>query len=1203
MPQLVADGPNLPHALIEAWDQDRAIFFCGAGVSARARLPLFNDLVRHAYKKLSAMPPRKADPAWAFPDRLLSRLEQDFTSGAVRSAVVQRLLADNGDITSHKALIELARLRERSGLRLVTTNFDRLFEHALAEVGLSACRYSAPLLPTPSDDADGRFQGLIYLHGRISDDSDHRNLVLTSPDFGRAYLTDGYARRFVLRLVQEFTPVFVGYSLADPVLRYIFDAIGAERAARRLPEARPSAFIFRSAKEQQPLPEGVVGIPYDPRTEQGIAYGLLHTTLEAWATWRDRKARVREAWRADPAGLPLHERALVAWSVSGEGHEPGFGAAILDDLCRQSDSPPPSLGWLDVLERAEAERLAAHRDEMRAWEEKGQKGPSLKTPALPLRDLMAPTHDAMPLPAGAGKLALWLVRHLDDPALVTWTVARLHGYGTRLHPHLRRLIRARLTSADDGQPTARVWRWLTAEAEWAKTSHSWNWRPSSIPPFDEVLSRIDHDELLACLAPRLQLAPSTSRELESRLSRAMGGALDQSRPWSLQHLVDVKVMLSCNGLAPTIVRRARSLPAANLSQLAWPVTDLLDRALSLLDWRNGLGTSRDSSPQGHPINVAPEHVHDWQLLRPLLWSAWRALDERDATSSRLLIERWRLLGRPTFQRFAVAAMGASPHVATEELLRYLLSDGASLLWDLIPRDELEQPLQRLWCELDPDKRAWLLDAILSPPDEQQSAPHDGRGARLAILARSGGPDLPRSASRHLEVFEAARAAASAARETVTAEELLDLGDDALARRLRTDTSQECERAWSEAVECEPDRALQLIPILLAEDQLPTRPLLEVVWRTSPPRADKKLALDALHVFAAVPADMLACRPDLVVAMSGFIRRIAEAPWHEPDVSEPVLRLWDRLISLIDLATSPVEAEELLDLPVDDLVTTVLLALEREQSAEATVGTLSRLDRLTSDAALFPAALRTLGRSLPFLDAVAPDWTARHLLPAFDWRSHPEQAARAWEAYLSAAGLMTTKLWPRLRVSLLDTFSYLDRLSSHAHEMAVQLLLAVVLYPPGRTLSDHAARSALRACDEPMLNSAAWFLWHTVEDEPSSEQRDQLWRERLGRVVSTQWPRNQALQHRRSWAWLLRMAIALGEAFPEAVDAILTIPAPLRIESEDVLDDLATSNHPDRPERVEAARRLLRLLIERSTPDRELIAEIEARFVSSAGTLA
>ena len=88
---------------------------------------------------------------------------------------------------THEALLTLS--RNRDGLtRLVTTNFGRLFEEAITDKSLDIPRFQEPLLPVPKS----RWDGLVYLHGRLPDELAHGgldHLVVSSGDFGLAYLT------------------------------------------------------------------------------------------------------------------------------------------------------------------------------------------------------------------------------------------------------------------------------------------------------------------------------------------------------------------------------------------------------------------------------------------------------------------------------------------------------------------------------------------------------------------------------------------------------------------------------------------------------------------------------------------------------------------------------------------------------------------------------------------------------------------------------------------------------------------------------------------------------------------------------------------------------------------------------------------------------------------------------------------------------
>ena len=47
--QFVANGPDIPDALLQAHEEGRVVFFCGAGISYPAGLPGFKGLVDGIY--------------------------------------------------------------------------------------------------------------------------------------------------------------------------------------------------------------------------------------------------------------------------------------------------------------------------------------------------------------------------------------------------------------------------------------------------------------------------------------------------------------------------------------------------------------------------------------------------------------------------------------------------------------------------------------------------------------------------------------------------------------------------------------------------------------------------------------------------------------------------------------------------------------------------------------------------------------------------------------------------------------------------------------------------------------------------------------------------------------------------------------------------------------------------------------------------
>jgi len=293
--QFIHQGPDVPERLLQAHEDGRVVFFCGAGISYPASLPGFAGLVKRLYQALGTTPSTVQQAAIKAGqlDTAIALLEADIIGSreAVRRKLAEvltpNLSAPNATAT-HDALLTLGKCRN-GHTRLITTNFDRLFEEVIARKSLIIERFQAPLLPPPKN----RWDGLVYLHGLLSDKPTQRELdrlVISSGDFGLAYLTERWAARFVSELFHNYTVCFVGYSINDPVLRYMMDALAADRL---LGESPPEMFAFGSfskGKEQERANEwrakNVTPILY----REHYRHAYLHKTLQAWAkTYRDGK--------------------------------------------------------------------------------------------------------------------------------------------------------------------------------------------------------------------------------------------------------------------------------------------------------------------------------------------------------------------------------------------------------------------------------------------------------------------------------------------------------------------------------------------------------------------------------------------------------------------------------------------------------------------------------------------------------------------------------------------------------------------------------------------------------------------------------------------------------------------------------------------------------------------------------------------------
>jgi hypothetical protein len=291
--QFIKNGPDIPERLLQAHEDGHVVLFCGAGISYPARLPGFDGLVKRLYSGIGVIPSSIEQMAIKRQqyDTAIGLMEGNIIGGrtTVREQLCKILIPDLSSplaTATHLSLLNLAKNRENR-YRLITTNFDRLFEEVIAREGLPLPRFEAPLLPIPKNQWDG----LVYLHGLLSATPTTISLdrlVVSSGDFGRAYLTERWAARFVSELFRKYTVCFVGYSINDPVLRYMMDALAADRLLGEYP---PEMFAFGSypkGKEEDRANEwkakNVTPILY--REYHHHIY--LHQTLRTWAAvYRD----------------------------------------------------------------------------------------------------------------------------------------------------------------------------------------------------------------------------------------------------------------------------------------------------------------------------------------------------------------------------------------------------------------------------------------------------------------------------------------------------------------------------------------------------------------------------------------------------------------------------------------------------------------------------------------------------------------------------------------------------------------------------------------------------------------------------------------------------------------------------------------------------------------------------------------------------
>ena len=217
-------GVDFPGPLLNALRDGRLVVFAGAGVSMGppARLPSFRKLAEKVAEGTG-----KSITASETDDQFLGRLKEDGVRVHQRTA--ETLQPDNLKPNAlHRNLLRL--FQETGPVRIVTTNFDCLFERAAEVEDLFKNKlkvFEAPALPPGN-----RFEGIVRLHSSINEPEE---MVLTYRDFGRAYLTeeDGWARRFLVSLFANHTVLFVGYSHNDTIMTYLTPSLPPDGGEKR----------------------------------------------------------------------------------------------------------------------------------------------------------------------------------------------------------------------------------------------------------------------------------------------------------------------------------------------------------------------------------------------------------------------------------------------------------------------------------------------------------------------------------------------------------------------------------------------------------------------------------------------------------------------------------------------------------------------------------------------------------------------------------------------------------------------------------------------------------------------------------------------------------------------------------------------------------------------------------------------------------
>ena len=230
------DGPDFPSKLVDSLLAGEVVFLCGTGISA-PQLPDFRQLVKRTYETLGV---EKTDSEHcAFKSKrfeeVLGSLSRRLAAPESVTRTVSKLLSvpNEPHLDQHRTILRLSRDLDNR-ISVVTTNFDTLLERAAIAVSPNtkprSISFAGQALPTPGSPS---FCGIVHIHGRLADHHlglESSQLVLTSADYGDAYMRNGWASRFLFDLARCKAIVLLGYSANDAPVRYFLNVLEADRA-------------------------------------------------------------------------------------------------------------------------------------------------------------------------------------------------------------------------------------------------------------------------------------------------------------------------------------------------------------------------------------------------------------------------------------------------------------------------------------------------------------------------------------------------------------------------------------------------------------------------------------------------------------------------------------------------------------------------------------------------------------------------------------------------------------------------------------------------------------------------------------------------------------------------------------------------------------------------------------------------------------
>lgn len=754
------DGPSIPDILLQRCDAGRVVFLCGAGVSMPSGMPDFVDLTRHVIEFFD--PPAHSEIMVAFRpwldrrefasnvplDQIFNLLHLEYGKDEVNALVTERLSAPlkSKDFGREHGLIKRVS-RSQSGVpQIVTTNFDRLFE--IEQEGKHLVQHLPPAFPDLNFGS--KIEGITYLHGRLVEAaSESHPYVLSSADFGRAYLSEGWATNFIRHLLERYTVVLVGYKAEDPPIKYLLQGLNHDGQYDR---SKLYAFDrgFPEEIEARWRDRGVTAIAYSDHQD-------LWKSMEAWADRVDDPRR----WRAsiiaksqqDPKDLAPHERGQIAHVLRTVQ-----GARLFAEA-----DPAPHPEWVCVMDANVRSAKQCHGygddaevfdpwvaygldDDLREISDDDRRQGVSNDNLLVWRDEDDNPHEFhrlggqqvenfMATPIRLGHLITWISKSIDSPVLAWWAIRQ-----SGLHPRLLKQFEWQIEHSKALHERARhIWN-LILEHHRDPRNGQWN------GDWFDLKRRINMEGWTASVLREFKRVAMPRLEIESPYG--LRQSIPPSVPWE-------EIPLSDLGHFEVVFLERHNedldIPDGLLPQVFGILEEQLSVALGFL---GDIETAYFETPTCYPnrevdggnhITKAAEAVTWFVQLFDRMAAKWPELANAHATT-------WPAKDQFFFRKLKLYAFSKTNVFEADYVAEEVLSLDQEAFWDLDVVREFLFLLVDRWAEFSQVSRNQLIDRILSGPDRLShwsDEVRDGGAARYARYLELQGCELTADRSERL----------------------------------------------------------------------------------------------------------------------------------------------------------------------------------------------------------------------------------------------------------------------------------------------------------------------------------------------------------------------------------------------------------------------------------------------------------------------